>query len=206
VYCDTLPTKVAKLEDTILLEKNNNSHAMTEKENFWKNLGLSKRKSTKVEESKNLNSINSETDKRKARFLSSLAFLTGLSFGELATTASSTIKNIAKMPQVFSINLGSSKTSPYFAAYYSQHPYAPLLPFFYPGFGLTPTIDAAKPSQTSQNDLTSQVINLLDNRPIDLAGNNEDYADAEKFNEGNGADGIRLQAEADRNAEEKVRM
>jgi len=203
VYCDTLPTKVAKPEDTVLLERNN-SHAI-EKGNFWKNLGLSKRKSTKVEESRNLNSINSETDKRKARFLSSLAFLTGLNFGELATTASSTVKNIAKMPQVFSINLGSSKTSPYFAAYYSQHPYVPLLPFFYPGFGLTPTIDAVKP-QKSQNDLTSQVINLLDNRPIDLAGNNEDYADAEKFNEGNGVDGIRLQAEANRNAEEKVRM
>jgi len=204
VYCDTLPIKVAKPEDTVLLERNN-SHAIIEKGNFWKNLSLSKRKSTKMEESRNLNSINSETDKRKARFLSSLAFLTGLSFGELATTASSTIKNIAKMPQVFSINLGSSKTSPYFAAYYSQHPYAPLLPFFYPGFGLTPTIDATKP-QTSQNDLTSQVINLLDDRPIDLAGNNEDYADAEKSNEGNGVDGIRLQAEADRNAEEKVRM
>ncbi|KAL0126166.1 hypothetical protein PUN28_004942 [Cardiocondyla obscurior] len=115
------------------------------------------------------------------------------------------MKSIAKMPQMFSINLGSSKTSPYFAAYYSQYPYAPLLPypFFYPGpFGITPVIDAAKP-QTSQNDLAPQVINLFEHRPIDLAGNNEDYdTDEEKSNGGNRADD-RVRAEADRNAEEK---
>lgn len=63
-------------------------------------------------------------------------------------------------------------------------------------------IDAAKP-QTSQ-DLTPQMINLLDNRPIEE--NNEDYTD-EKSNAGNGADDrTRLRTEADRNAEEKVRM
>lgn len=190
----------------MLLERNNNSHAI-EKGSFWKNLNLSRHKLTK-EESRNLGSINSEADKRRGRFLSSLAFLTGLSFGGLATAASSTMKSIAKMPQAFSINLGSSKTSPYFAAYYSQYPYAPLLPypFFYPGpFGLAP-IDATK-SQTPQNDLTPQVINLFDNRPVDLAENNEDYTDTEKFNAGNGADDRkRLRAEADRNAEEKVRM
>lgn len=67
-------------------------------------------------------------------------------------------------------------------------------------------IDAAKP-QTSQNDQTPQVINLFDNRPNDLAENNEDYADAEKSNEDNGADDrIRLRVEANRNTEEKVRM
>lgn len=66
-------------------------------------------------------------------------------------------------------------------------------------------IDAAKPQ--TQNDLTPQVVNLLDNRPIDLAGNNEDYTDAGKSNAGNGADDrVRLRAEANRNAEEKVRM
>ncbi|XP_012060764.1 PREDICTED: uncharacterized protein LOC105624004 [Atta cephalotes] len=206
VYCDTLPTKVAKPEDTVLLERNNASHATIEKGTFWKNLSLSKRKPTKVIESRNLDNINNGMDKRKGRFLSSLAFLTGLSFGELATVASSTMKNIAKIPQMLSINLGSSKTSPYFAAYYSQYPYTPLLPYplIYPGaFGLAPMIDAAKP-QTSQNDLTPQVINLFDNRPNDIAENNEDYTDAETSNVGNGADDrIRLRAEADRNAEEK---
>lgn len=206
VYCDTLPTKIAKPEDTVLLERNNSSHATIETGSFWKNLSLSKRK-PKVVESRSLDNINSEMNKRKGRFLSSLAFLTGLSFGGLATAASSTMKNIAKIPQMFSINLGSSKTSPYFAAYYSQYP--PLLPypFIYPGaFGLAPVIDSTKP-QTTQNDLTPQVINLFDNRPNDIAGNNEDYTDAETSNVGNGADDrIRLQAEADRNAEEKVRM
>jgi len=155
-----------------------------------------------MEESRNLDSTENEVDKRRGRFLSSLAFLTGLSFDGLATAASSTVKNIAKMPQAFSINLGSSKTSPYFAAYYSRYPLLPY-PFFYP-FGLVP-IDAAK--LQTQNDLTTpQVINLFDNRPIDLAGNNEDYTD-EKSNADNGADDrIRLRAEANRNAEAKVRM
>lgn len=209
-YCDTLPTKVAKPEDTALLGKSNDSHATVEKGSFWKNLNLPRYKPTKTEESRNLSGKSSEADRRKGRFLNSLAFLTGLSFGGLATAASSTMKTIAnKMPQVFSINLGSTKTSPYLTAYYSQYPYAPLLPypFFYPGpFGLAPMIDAVKP-QTSQNDLTPQVINLLDNRPIDLAENNEDYTDAEKSGAGNGADDrIRLRAEADRNAEEKVRI
>lgn len=209
VYCDTLPTKVAKPEDIVLLERNNNSYAIIEKENFWKNISLSRRKPTKVEdEPRNLSNTNTVADKRRGRFLSSLAFLTGLSFGGLATAASSGMKSIAKMPQAFSINLGSSKTSPYFAAYYSQYPYTPLLPypFFYPGsLGLT-SIDPAKP-QTPQNDLTPQVINLLDNRPIDLAENNEDYTDTEKLNAANGADDRkRLRVEVDRNAEEKVRM
>ncbi|XP_011882458.1 PREDICTED: uncharacterized protein LOC105570104 [Vollenhovia emeryi] len=202
VYCDTLSTEVAKPEDTALLEKSNSSNATIERGGFWKNLSLSRHK-PKLEESRKSNDANSEVDKRRGRFLNSLAFLTGLSFGRLATSASSTVKSIAKAPHAFSINLGSSKTSPYFAAYYSQYPYAPLLPypFFYP-FGFAPMIDAAK-SQASQNDQTPQVINLFDNRPSDLAGNNEDYTDADKSNEAD--DRIRLRAEADRNAEEKVR-
>ncbi|XP_036145511.1 uncharacterized protein LOC105833788 [Monomorium pharaonis] len=204
VYCDTLPTKVARSEDTVLPERNN-SHAI-EKESFWKNLNLSRHKPTKVEELRNLSSTNSKADNRKGRFLSSLAFLTGLSFGGLATAASSTVKSIAKMPQAFSINLGSSKSSPYFAAYYSQYPYAPLLPypFFYPGaLALASTSDAAKP-QTPQGDLIPQVISLFDNRSIDLVENNEDYTDPERFNAGNGADDRkRLRTEANRNAEEK---
>lgn len=204
VYCDTLPTKVVKPEDTVPLGRNNSHDTMIEKEIFWRNLSLSKHKTTKLEP-RNLDSAHSEADKRKGRFLNSLAFLTGLSFGGLASAAS-TMKTIAKMPQVFSINLGTSKTSPYLTAYYSQYPYAPLLPypFFYP-FGLTSMIDAVKPQ--TQNDLAPQIINLLDNRPIDLAENNEDYADEEKSSASNGADDrIRLRFEADRNTEEKVRM
>ncbi|XP_011707348.1 PREDICTED: probable serine/threonine-protein kinase fhkB isoform X2 [Wasmannia auropunctata] len=192
VYCDTLPTKIAKPEDTVLVERNNSSqNATIEKESVWKVLSLSKRK-PKMEETRSLDGTNGETDRRKGRFLNSLAFLTGLSFGGLANAASSTMKNIAKIPQVLSINLGSSKTSPYFTAYYSQYPALIPYPFFYPGLiGL----DGAKPQTSQSADLTPQLINLFDNKPIDLE-NNEDYSDA-----GNGADDrIRLQ---DRNAEEK---
>ncbi|XP_011052719.1 PREDICTED: uncharacterized protein LOC105145076 isoform X2 [Acromyrmex echinatior] len=61
VYCDTLPTKVAKPEDIVLLERNNGSHATIEKgRTFWKNLSLSKRKPTKVVELRNLDNINSD--------------------------------------------------------------------------------------------------------------------------------------------------
>ncbi|KAL6263711.1 hypothetical protein P5V15_003797 [Pogonomyrmex californicus] len=210
VYCDTLPINVTKPEDTVLLVRNN-SHAI-EKGIFWKNLGLSKHKPTKIEESRGLGSASSETNKRKSRFLNSLAFLTGLSFGGLATAASSTMKNIAKLPHAsFSINLGSPKTSPYFAAYYSHYPYPSLLPypFFYPGsFGISPMVDnPTKPQTTSTQNadlITPQVINLFDNKPIDLAENNEDYTDAEKSDASNGADDrTRLRTEADRNAEEK---
>lgn len=171
-----------------------------------------KRKSMHNNESKIL---DNETNKRKSRLLSSLAFLAGLSFGGLATAASSTAKTIAKLPQTsFSLNLGSSKGSPYLTAYYNPYPLLPY-PFFLPGsIGLAPMINLAKPQTTSHNDLSPQVISLFENRPpIDLAEDNEEYLDEEKKfknnkRTGNGEDGAddrtELQAKVDRNAEEKV--
>ncbi|XP_029661751.1 uncharacterized protein LOC115234668 [Formica exsecta] len=214
-YCseiqgNTTPITVAKPEDTKLVERNN-IHTI-EKGIFWKNLDMSKRKSMHNDESKVL---NNETNRRKSRLLSSLAFLAGLSFGGLATAASSTAKTIAKLPQTsFGLNLGSSKGSPYLAAYYNPYPMLSY-PFLLPGsIGFAPMINLAKPQTTSHNDLSPQVISLFENRPpIDLAEDNEEYLDEEKSKNnkrtGNGDDGAddrtELRAKVDRNAEEKIR-
>lgn len=207
---DTSPNlkiTVAKPEETGHVEKND-IHAI-EKGILWKNLDLSKRKPMHIEESR---SLDNETNRRKSRLLGSLAFLAGLSFGGLATAASSTAKTIAKLPQTsFSLNLGSSKGSPYLAAYYNPYSVLPY-PFFFPGpIGFAP-INLAKPQTTSHNDLTPQVISVFDNgESIDLAQDNEEYLDGEKKKSKNNKstdndedDRIELRAKVDRNAEEKV--
>lgn len=205
---NTTPITVVKPEDTKL--ERNDIHTI-EKGIFWKNLDMSKRKSMHNDESKVL---NNETNRRKSRLLSSLAFLAGLSFGGLATAASSTAKTITKLPQTsIGLNLGSSKGSPYLAAYYNPYPMLSY-PFLLPGsIGFAPMINLAKPQTTSHNDLSPQVISLFENRPpIDLAEDNEEYLDEEKSKNnkrtGNGDDGAddrtELRAKVDRNAEEKV--
>lgn len=209
--CDTPPNvkiAVAKPEEVGLVEKNN-VHAI-KKGILWKNLGLFNRKSMHIEESE---SPHNQTN-RKSRLLGSLAFLAGLGLG---TSASSTVKTIAKLPQTsFSLNLGSSQGSPYFAAYYNPYSlmHYPLhYPFFFPGsFGFAP-INLAKPQTTSHNDLTPQVISVFDNRqPIDLVEDNEEYLDEEKKKSKNNKsmnngedDRTELRAKVDRNAEEKVK-
>lgn len=207
-YCGTLPVTLVKPEDAGLVEKNN-SHAI-EKGFFWKN--LTRQKSLKVEEFKNLkDNANNETSNRKSRLLDGIAFLAGLSFGGLAAAAS-TVKSIAKLPQgSFSLNLGSSKASPYLTAYYNPYP---LLShqFVHPGtFGLVPIIPA-KPQTTSQNDLTSHVIGIFESKPqTDLEESNKEYVDAkkkfdsDKRTEVEADDRTNLRAAADQNAEEKVR-
>lgn len=165
-----------------------------------------------------MNGIGSvQTSNRKSRLLGSLAFLAGLSFGGLATAASSTVKTMAKLPQAsFTVNLGSPKGAPFLTAYYSPYSLLPY-PFLYHGpLGLAPTVDPAKLQTTSHDDLTPQVIGVFDNnrRPtIDFATDSgEEYADEERKPDngnagGNGADRrAELRAEADRNAEEKVRI
>ncbi|XP_020299979.1 uncharacterized protein LOC109863812 [Pseudomyrmex gracilis] len=210
VYCseihsNALPTSVAKPEDTVLAETRDSQ--VTEKRFLWENLDPSSRrqpikKPTKIEESNSPNNASGEMRSRKSRFLNSLAFLAGLSFGGLATAASSTVKSIAKLPSQasLSLNLNDAKTSPYIAAYYS--PVLPY-PFIYPSsFKIVPVIDPTRPQANLPNDLTAQVISVFDQQPNDLAGSNEDYANEGKEPE-NRADVI-SQAEADRNAEEKT--
>lgn len=207
IHSNALPTSVAKPEDTVLAETRDSQ--VTEKRFLWENLDPSSRrqpikKPTKIEESNSPNNASGEMRSRKSRFLNSLAFLAGLSFGGLATAASSTVKSIAKLPSQasLSLNLNDAKTSPYIAAYYS--PVLPY-PFIYPSsFKIVPVIDPTRPQANLPNDLTAQVISVFDQQPNDLAGSNEDYANEGKEPE-NRADVI-SQAEADRNAEEKVRI
>lgn len=199
--CDTTPITVAKPEDTTIVERND-IHPI--EKGIWKNLDLFKRKLIPMEEPKNL---YNETNRRKSRLLGSLAFLAGLSFGGLAA-ASTTAKTFAKLPPTsFSLNLGSSKDSPYIAAYYNPYPLLPY-PFFFPGhFGF----NLAK-AQATHNDLTSHVINLFGNRqPIDLREDNDEYLDEDKSknnkktgSEDGADDRTELRAKVDRNAEEKV--
>jgi len=202
-----LPIAAAGLEDIAFTEGSNKSMPAFDKESIRRSLDSPQRE---LEESKTPDSAVVEANGRKSRFLGSLAFLAGLSLGGLSAVSS---KNIAKLPQAgsLSLNLGSSKVSPYLAAYY---PYSLLpYPLFYPGLGFLPMTDHAKPQATSSDDLTPQVISLFDNREPANFLNNEDYADEEKnpsdakrANGKNGADShAESRGEADRNAEEKVR-
>lgn len=163
---------------------------------------------TRLEQPNNLvDSSGNGTSKRKSRILGSLAFLAGLSFGGLANAASSTAKTISRLPQAsFALNVGgASKTSPYFAAYYSPYSLLPY-PFLYPGpFGLVPTADPTNTPNdlTTSSDLTSQLIGAFNGRrPIDLAEKDEEEVNVEN----NGADRrTESQTYADGNAEENVR-
>lgn len=203
--CDTPSITVARSEDTKVIDRND-IHEL-EKGIFWKDLDLFKRELTPVEEPK---SLSNETSRRRSRLLNGLAFLAGLSFGGLAA-ASTTAKTAKLPPTSLSLNLGSSKDSPYLTAYYNPYPLLPY-PFIFPGpLGFAP-INLAK-TQLSHNDLTPQVISLLENRPIDLREDNEEYLDGEKKiknnrKTGNGEDEaddrVELRAKVDRNAEEKV--
>lgn len=205
--CDSPPTTVAKSED-INLVKRNDIHAI-EKGIVWQNLDLSKRKPMGQ-----LKDLGNETSRRKSRFLGGLAFLAGLSVGGLASAASTTAKTIAKLPQSsFTLNLGSSKGSPYLTAYYNPYPLLPY-PFFFSGpIGFAPMVNLAKPQTSSHNELTPQVIGLFDNRqPIELAEDNEEFLNEEKSknnkrtgnDEDRADDRTELRAKVDRNAEEKV--
>lgn len=218
--CETIPiTTIVKPEDAGFSMGTNASYVIS-KGHSLRNLDL--RKPTKMEElrtkMRNLDSTSNETNKRKARLLGGLAFLAGLSVGGLATAASTSVKTIAKMPQAtFALNLGHSKTSPYIAAYYNPYSLVPYPFFYHAPFGFLPTADPAKPLQvSSHNDVTPQVISLFDNRqPGDFAENSEEYADQEKNPDGDKSAAIgedraehrpELRTEADRNAEEKVRI
>lgn len=210
--CDTSPAaSVIRPEETGYLMETNDSY-VTDK-GFSRGLGV--RQPAEVPQSKNLDSTNSEASKRKARLLGGLAFLAGLSFGGLATAASSTVKTLAKMPQAsLTLNLGPSKASPYFAAYYSPYSFLPLPLFYHSPFG--PTADPPRPQESSHDDDSRpQVISVFDNRqPDDFTANNEQYSDElknpgnDKSAAGDGEDGAERRSElrADRNAEEKVRI
>lgn len=203
MYCDAPPIAVGNVKDIAGFAGRNDSHPRRFDEgNIWRSLGLPRSGSvppTRFEESKTPDTEASlEANRRRSRFLGSLAVLASLGFGGLVSAASSTAKNIAKLPATTSIslNLGSSKASPYLAAYYNPYSLLPY-PLFYPGFGLLPMMDPTKPQTQPQNDLTPQVISVFDSREsIDYSDNNEEYADDEKKS-GDGADP---------NAQKKVRL
>jgi hypothetical protein len=207
-----LPTTTARLEDTAFTEASNKSVHAFDKENIRRSLDFPQRK---LEDSKTSDGAAVEAKARKSRFFGSLAFLTGLGFGGL-TAASSTVKNIAKLPQTasLSLNLGPSKNSPHLTAYYNPYSLLPY-PLFYSlsgPLGFLPMTDLAKPHATSPDNLvTPQVISVFDNREPANFLDNEEYEDEEKnssdakrVNDRNGAD-AESRGEADRNAEEKVR-
>lgn len=207
--CDTLPiTSVVQPKDAGFLTEANISH-VTEKGLFSKNLGL--HEPIKIGE---LKSPDGVANKRRARILGGLAFLAGMSIGGLASAASSTVKNLARLPQAsLTLNLGSSKTSPYLAALYTPYSFVPYPFLYHVPFGPLPVADPSKPSQvSSQDDAVQQVISVFENgQPGDFVDGNEEYVDQEKNSDDDqrDEDGAEqqpeLRAEADRNAEEKVR-
>ncbi|XP_014481885.1 PREDICTED: uncharacterized protein LOC106748154 [Dinoponera quadriceps] len=204
--CDTPPAAiiVQPADRGFSMGPTNDSHVTDE--------GFSPRspsKLTKIQkESRTSLEASNEVNRRKARLLGGLAFLAGLSFGGLATAASSTVKTIAKMPQAsFILNLGPSKASPYFAAYYTPYSFLPY-PLLYHGPFASSTADPSKPQVSHHDASPPQVISVSVNREPtteDFAEKNDEYEEKDPDDD-KSADGAedRPELRADRNAEEKV--
>ncbi|CAL7943794.1 unnamed protein product [Xylocopa violacea] len=107
---------------------------------------------------------------RKSKILRSLAFLAGLSVGDLAGAASSGVKSYSKLPS--NMNVGASRISPQIAAaLYEPYPYLMNPYIFPPPLGFYPLWNALRLQSISGQPLSqsAQALNLLDN--------NDDYAD-----------------------------
>ncbi|KAF7399485.1 hypothetical protein HZH68_008077 [Vespula germanica] len=185
VYCDDI-TKTLKPENTMILKKND-SHPL-QKETLWSSL-LSKRlesmniKNTEKHENNKINTMEM-FNKRKSKFLGSLAFLAGLGFGGLAGAASSTVKAYAKFPQAaIAMNFVPSKQGPYLAAYYDPYPFVPHPYLYHAPLGFYPFMDPLKlqsliggSSQQNGADRPDQIITVFDDkRPSDSDDSEEEY-------------------------------
>lgn len=183
--CDSV-TKTLEPESTIILKKNN-SHSL-EKEGLWSSL-LSKRlestniKNTEERENDKVNAMET-FNKRKSKFLGSLAFLAGLGFGRLAGAASSTVKAYAKFPQAsIAMNFVPTKQGPYLAAYYDPYPFVPPPYLYHAPLGFYPFLDPLKlqsliggSSQQNGADRPDQIITVFgDKRPTDSDDSEEEY-------------------------------
>ncbi|XP_035719916.1 uncharacterized protein LOC118440664 [Vespa mandarinia] len=190
VNCDDV-TKALKPESTMIL-KNNDSHSLA-KEISWSSL-LSKRlesmniKNTEKRENDKINTMEM-FNKRKSKFLGSLAFLAGLGFGGLAGAASSTVKAYAKLPQAsIAMNFVPSKQGPYLAAYYDPYPFVPHPYLYHTPLGFYPFFDPLKlqslisgSSQQNGADRPDQIITVLgDKRPSDSDDSEEEEYIVEK--------------------------
>ncbi|XP_015188561.1 PREDICTED: uncharacterized protein LOC107072826 [Polistes dominula] len=168
VKCDIITTTIKPQSAMIL--KENNSRSL-EKETPWS-------KYTEKLEDNKINKNTMETfNKRKSKFLGSLAFLAGLGFGGLASqAASSTVKAYAKFPQAsIAMNFVPSKQGPYLAAYYEPYPFVHNPYFYHSPLGFYPLVDPSKlqsliggSSQQNGINRPTQIITLFDDkRPSD---------------------------------------
>ncbi|KAF7396458.1 hypothetical protein HZH66_007320 [Vespula vulgaris] len=185
VYCDDI-TKTLKPENTMILKKND-SHPL-QKETLWSSLLLKRLESMNIKntEKHENNKINTMEmfNKRKSKFLGSLAFLAGLGFGGLAGAASSTVKAYAKFPQAaIAMNFVPSKQGPYLAAYYDPYPFVPHPYLYHAPLGFYPFMDPLKlqsliggSSQQNGADRPDQIITVFDDkRPSDSDDSEEEY-------------------------------
>ncbi|KAI4494178.1 hypothetical protein M0802_009212 [Mischocyttarus mexicanus] len=187
VSCDIIKTTIKP--QSAMISKENDSHPL-EKETPGSNLLLKQLKLINIKNTEKLedNKIEKNTmetlNKRKSKFLGSLAFLAGLGFGGLANAASSTVKAYAKFPQAsIAMNFVPSKQGPYLAAYYDPYPFVHHPYLYQSPLGFYPFVDPSKlqsltggSSQQSGFDRPTQIITLFDDkRPSDSDDSEEEY-------------------------------
>ncbi|XP_017758516.1 PREDICTED: uncharacterized protein LOC108549574 [Eufriesea mexicana] len=180
----------------------------------------SKQNSIRLEElDRNVNR-GVDPSNRRSKILRSLAFLAGLSVGDLAGAASSDVKSYAKFSPL-SVNVGASRVSPHVAAIYDPYPYVPYPYVFTTPLGFYPLWDPLRLQSISgiQNNIqplvqNSPLLNLLGNRPTDVLDTNDEYVEAAQkienvkssSNTNKDTDkSAEFQMEDNRNAEEKIK-
>ncbi|KAG7205504.1 hypothetical protein KM043_007486 [Ampulex compressa] len=220
--CNTLSTtdQFENIEEHDAIAANKSEGSTQERLKWWREFLVPRNKNSKQGDL--ARKPGAELDKRKSRFIGSLAFLAGLSVGGLAGAASSTMKSYSKVPAPpLALNLAASRFSPYITAFYD--PFV-AQPYLYPNpFALYPFIEPSRLQQSLQNGLgqqnhpLSQLLALYGVKGPAESADNEDASAAEEGEEKEKrnekiSDGAYEEAEirseslveAERNAEEKM--
>ncbi|XP_076752616.1 uncharacterized protein LOC143424446 [Xylocopa sonorina] len=145
---------------------------------------------------------------RRSKILRSLAFLAGLSVGDLAGAASSGVKTYSKLP--LNVNVGATRISPQIPpALYEPYPYLMNPYIFPPPLGFYPLWNALRLQTISglQNHLQSLSQSA---QPLNLLDNNNEYTDEAqrieniKTSNGDSENTGEKEVENDLNGEEKL--
>ncbi|CAK9823946.1 hypothetical protein ANTRET_LOCUS2190 [Anthophora retusa] len=130
----------------------------------------SKRNLLNMQPLEKIENENVVSSNRKSKILRSLAFLAGLSVGDLAGAASSDAKTYNAFPPL-TLTFSVPRISPYVASIYEPYPYMP-----HPYLSVTPPRLQTLWNLLVQN---SQMLNMLD-KPSNLLNKDDEYVDEAK--------------------------
>ncbi|CAK9801600.1 hypothetical protein ANTQUA_LOCUS2913 [Anthophora quadrimaculata] len=132
----------------------------------------SKRNLLNMQPLERIENENVVSSNRKSKILRSLAFLAGLSVGDLAGAASSDVKTYNAFPPL-TLTLSVPRISPYIASIYEPYPY-----MTHPYVSVTPPRLQTLWNLLVQN---SQMLNMLDNtKPSNLLNKDDEYVEEAK--------------------------